>query len=109
MRELENEILIDNRSIYSRINGDKEFLKGSGSLNLSNITDISLEEILKDSETIIEGSEYFVGKIENLVIDSSLNLDENIDIVIDKLNEQDQNTVTDKEDTKETSESQETA
>jgi hypothetical protein len=109
MRELENEILIDNRSIYSRINGDKEFLKGSGSLNLSNITDISLEEILKDSETIIEGSEYFVGKIENLVIDSSLNLDENIDIVIDKLNEQDQNSITDKEDTKETSESQETA
>jgi hypothetical protein len=86
MRELENEILVDNRSIYSRINGEKEFMKGPSMLNLSNTTDISLEDILNDSEKIVDANEFFINKIENLVVDISMNSVENIEIIVDELN-----------------------
>jgi len=86
MRELENEILVDNRSIYSKINGEQDFTKGSSMLSLSNTTDISLEDILKDGEKIIDANEFFVSKIENLVIETSTNSEENIEMVVDELN-----------------------
>jgi hypothetical protein len=85
MRELESEILVDNRSIYSKMNGE-EFLKGSSMLNLSNTSDISLEDILNDSEKIVDVNDFFINKLENLVIDQSTNSEENIEIIVDELN-----------------------
>jgi hypothetical protein len=75
MRELTDEILIDHRTFQRKILGEQTpQVKISGSLNLSNTQDVSLEELLKESEILIDGSEYFIKKIENIIEDSSGNI-----------------------------------
>jgi len=76
MKELTDEVLIDHRTFQKKILGKQTpQVNISGSLDLSNTQDISLEELLKESEILIDGSEYFIKKIEYIIEDSSGNIE----------------------------------